>query len=72
MGLAQEFSYEFSEIFKNTFPYRNPPVAFSESYIGLQNLDILEIFVLTILAQSFLSKPPRKTTRLLIGYYRIL
>ena len=29
--LAQVFSYEFCEISKNTFSYRTPPVAASES-----------------------------------------
>ena len=66
------FSMNFLKILRTPFLYRKPPAAFSELYIGLQNLDIQETFILTILPQSFLSKPPRKTTRLLIGYYRIL
>ena len=37
MALAQMFSCEFCEIFKDTFPYRTSPVAASEWYKNNQN-----------------------------------
>ena len=39
--LAQEFSCEFSEISKNTFSYRTPPVAASEGSLGFANKKVV-------------------------------